>query len=78
MIETRAVGTEGPVGVRWAMFPEDVEKQKARLEEGNSVSHGLRERKKEVWGEKTRRQEEEKALEVQVSWCYFPAVSAPE
>lgn len=78
LMGTRAVGTEGLVGVRWAMFPEEGEKQVARLEEGSSVSHGLRERKKEVWGEKRRRQEEEKALEGQVSWCYFPAVSTPE
>lgn len=79
LMGTRAAGTEGLLRVRWAMFPEEGEKQKASLEEGSSVSHGLRERKKEGWGEKRRRrEEEEKVLEAQVSWHYFPAVFAPE
>lgn len=43
------------------MFPEGSKKQKVRLEEGSSVSHGLRGTKKEVWGEKRMRQEEEES-----------------
>jgi len=53
-------------------------KAEGQVEEGSSVSHGVRQRKKEVWGQNRRRQGEEKSLDVQVSWCYLPSVSTPE
>lgn len=61
LMGSRAVGTEVQVMVGWAIFPEEGEKQKARLEEGSSVSRGLRERKK--CGNERIQEEEEKVQE---------------